>query len=160
MEVPGARSARLPISPGIAVATGVLVLLVGFAGGYGYHADELYFLAAGRHLAWAYPDQGPLTPAVAHAMDLLSAGSLTLLRVPSALMLAAAVTITGLMVRELGGGRRAEWIATLAGAASGGVLFASHLLGTPTFGPLAWAAVTSLAGVAGARGGPPPLLPA
>jgi hypothetical protein len=36
----------------------LLPLLIVFAGGYGYHRDELYFLVAGEHLAWAYPDQG------------------------------------------------------------------------------------------------------
>ena len=45
----------------VSIAAGVTTVLVVFAGGYGYHRDELYFLAAGRHLAWAYADQGPFT---------------------------------------------------------------------------------------------------
>lgn len=74
-----------------------------FAGGYGYHRDELYFLAAGDHLAWGYPDQGPLTPFVAHLMDGLAPGSLTVLRIPSALMAGATVVLTGCTGAELGG---------------------------------------------------------
>lgn len=67
------------------LAGAVAVVLVAFASGYGYHRDELYFLAAGKHLAWAYPDQGPVTPLIARAMSELSADSLTVLRLPSAL---------------------------------------------------------------------------
>ena len=82
-----------------------------FAGGYGYHRDEPYFLAAGEHLAWGYADQGPLTPLVAHVMDAIAPGSLTVLRVPSALMSAGTVLVAGLIAFELGGSRRAQLIA-------------------------------------------------
>src|SRR4051794_16101963 len=68
-----------------ALAAAVTLTLIAFAGGYGYHRDELYFIQAGRHLAWGYADQGPLTPVLAHLMDELSPGSLTILRLPSAL---------------------------------------------------------------------------
>jgi hypothetical protein len=39
----------------VSIAAGLSAVLVVFAGGYGYHRDELYFVAAGRHLDWAYP---------------------------------------------------------------------------------------------------------
>ena len=52
---------------------------------YGYHRDELYFLASGQHLAWGYPDQPPLVPLVARLMSDIAPDSLVLLRLPSAL---------------------------------------------------------------------------
>ena len=54
------------------IAAAVIVLLVALASGYGYHRDELYFVAAGEHLDWGYADQGPLTPLVARAMSELA----------------------------------------------------------------------------------------
>src|SRR3954451_12891997 len=87
------------------------VLLLALAGGYGYHRDELYFLAAGHHLAFGYADQGPVTPLIARAMNAIAAGSLTVLRVPSALTAGATVAVTGLAAFELGGTRRAQLIA-------------------------------------------------
>jgi 4-amino-4-deoxy-L-arabinose transferase-like glycosyltransferase len=133
---------RLP--PLLGLAAAVAVLLVAFAGGYGYHRDELYFLEAGRHLAWAYADQGPLTPLLARLMDGLSPGSLTVLRVPSALMTGATVLVTGLTASELGGRPRAQLIAASCAAVASVVLVVGHLLSTSTFDLLAWALVTWL----------------
>lgn len=122
----------------------MVAALVAMAGRYGYHRDELYFVEAGRHLSWGYVDQGPLTPLLARAMTELASGSLTVLRVPSALMTGAIVLLTALLARELGGSRRAELIA--AGCAAIGVVFlsAGHLLSTTTFDLLAWTALTYL----------------
>jgi Dolichyl-phosphate-mannose-protein mannosyltransferase len=129
----------------VSIAAGVTTVLVVFAGGYGYHRDELYFLAAGRHLAWAYADQGPFTPLVARAMSEIAPDSLTVLRIPSALAAGATVLLTGLLAREFGGGRRAQVIAAACAAVAGLVLFTGHILSTSTFDLLAWTALTWLA---------------
>jgi 4-amino-4-deoxy-L-arabinose transferase-like glycosyltransferase len=128
----------------LALAGAVAILLIVFAGGYGYHRDELYFLEAGRHLSWAYADQGPLTPLLAHLMDTLSPSSLTVLRVPSALMAAGTVFVTGLTAFELGANRRAQIIAASCAAVASVVLVVGHLLSTSTFDLLAWSVVTWL----------------
>ena len=136
----------------VSTAAAVSALLVVFAGGYGYHRDELYFVAAGRHLDWAYADQGPFTPLIARAMSKIAPDSLTVLRIPSALAAGATVLLTGLLARELGGGRRAQVIAAACTAVAGLVLFTGHILSTSTFDLLAWTAVTWLA-VRAVRGG-------
>lgn len=120
----------------------VAVVLLAFASGYGYHRDELYFLAAGERLGWAYPDQGPITPLIARAMSELSGESLTVLRLPSALAAGVVVLLTGLLARELGGGRRAELVAAACAAVASIVLFTGHLLSTSTFDLLVWPAVS------------------
>jgi len=128
---------------GVLVSAAFLfLLLVVFAGGYGYHRDELYFLAAGNHLAWGYPDQGPLTPLLAHLMTLVAPGSLTMLRVPSALFSAGTVAVTGAICSEFGGSRRAQLIACCCTAAASVVMVVGHLLSTTTFDLLAWALVS------------------
>ncbi|MDQ6874233.1 MAG: hypothetical protein M3042_04095 [Actinomycetota bacterium] len=90
--------------PLLAISLGLLVLLVVTSMGYGYHRDELYFLSAGHHLAWGYPDQPPFTPLVARAMSALAPGALLVLRLPSALAAAGVALLTGLTAAELGGG--------------------------------------------------------
>src|SRR5215211_6962041 len=136
----------------VSIAAALSAVLVIFAGGYGYHRDELYFVAAGHHLDWAYADQGPFTPLVARAMSEIAPHSLTVLRIPSALAAGATVLLTGLLARELGGGRRAQVIAAACTAVGGLVLFTGHILSTSTFDLLAWTAVSWLAVRAVRRG--------
>jgi 4-amino-4-deoxy-L-arabinose transferase-like glycosyltransferase len=134
------------------MAAAVTALLVAVSAGYGYHRDELYFVAAGQHLDWGYADQGPLTPLVARAMSELAPGSLTVLRLPSAFAAGLVVLLTGLLARELGGGPRAQRIAAACAAVGVIVLFSGHLLSTSTFDLLAWTAITWLAVRAVRRG--------
>jgi hypothetical protein len=124
-----------------AIAGGVLVVLVALAGRYGYHRDELYFLACGRHLAWGYVDQPPFTPALARLSEALFGGSLYGLRLFPALADAGIVLLAAATARALGGRRRAEVLAAL-GAAFGSVFLGTgHVLATATFDNLFWAAV-------------------
>lgn len=127
------------------LAGAVAVLLVALASRYGYHRDELYFLAAAHHLGWGYADQGPVVPLIARVMSAIDPDSLTLLRLPSAIAAAATVLLTGIQARELGGGPRAMSISSACAAVAVIVLFTGHLLSTSTFDLLCWTAVTWLA---------------
>jgi 4-amino-4-deoxy-L-arabinose transferase-like glycosyltransferase len=129
-------------NPALLIGVVVVAVLIAAADGYGYHRDELYFIAAGEHLAWGYPDQGPVAPLIARAMQELAPDSLTVLRIPSALATGALVLLTGVMTRELGGGRRAEALAAACAGIGVVFLFTGHLLSTTTFDLLAWTALT------------------
>jgi len=130
--------------PLTALAIGLAGLLVAFAGRYGYHRDELYFLRAGREAAFGYADQPPFTPLLAAAMDAVAPGSLVALRLPSALAAAGVVLLAGLLAREFGGDRSAQLLAAACAAVSSVLLAAAHLLSTTTFDLLFWAVVSWL----------------
>ena len=135
---------RFALGALLALGAAVVVVLVAFAGAYGYHRDELYFLVAGDHLAWGFADQGPLTPLLARLMHEVAPDFLTALRVPSALMAGATVIVTGALAHELGGSRRAQLIAASCAAVASVLLVVGHLLSTATFDLLAWAVVSWL----------------
>jgi 4-amino-4-deoxy-L-arabinose transferase-like glycosyltransferase len=114
------------------------------AGRYGYHRDELYFIAAGGHPAWGYPDQPLLTPLLAHAMNSLAPGSLLVLRAPAILASGLTTIATGLLARELGGGRRAQLVAAACWSAGAVCLVTGHFLTTTTYDVCATAIVSLL----------------
>ena len=122
----------------VAAATGLV--LFGLSARYGYHRDELYFLASGRHLAWGYPDQPPLVPLLARAMSAIAPGSLLVLRLPSDVAVVGTVLLTAAIARELGAARSGQTLAAVAIAMSNLTLGSGHLLSTTTFGLTVWAA--------------------
>lgn len=123
----------------------VLAVQIAVAGRYGWHRDELYFLACSRHLAWGYVDQPPFTPLVARVSTALFGSSLYGLRVFPAAADATIVVLAGLIARDLGGRRRAQTLAAAAVATGTVVLVVGHLLSTTTFDFLAWTALTAIA---------------
>lgn len=144
VEHPRCASPGLALGVLLGLGGAVVLVLIAGAGGYGYHRDELYFLAAGDHLDWGFADQGPLTPLIAHVMDAIAPGSVRVLRIPSALMAGGIVVVAGALAHELGGTRRAQLIAAACTAVASVVLIVGHLLSTSTFDLLAWALLTWL----------------
>ena len=115
------------------IALAQAVLLIATSTRYGYHRDEMYFIVSGAHPAFGYPDQPPLVPLLTWTMNQLAAGSLLVLRLPSALAAAATTLIAGLVAREVGGGPRAQTIAAVCTASSGFALATGHFVTTTTF---------------------------
>ena len=124
----------------VPIALAELVLLAATSGGYGFHRDELYFLAAGHHLAFGYPDQPPLTPLLGRVATALFGVSPPALRLFPELATAVTVVLGGLIAREFGGRDVAQAIAAAAVAVSG-AMYAGHLLSTETFDLLFWVAL-------------------
>jgi 4-amino-4-deoxy-L-arabinose transferase-like glycosyltransferase len=96
----------------LALADVVAHLLI--AGNYGYFRDELYYMIDGRHLAFGYVDQPPLIGWLAALVHVTLGDSLVALHILPALAAGAIVFVTGLIARELGGGRFAQLLAALA----------------------------------------------
>ncbi|HLS77431.1 MAG TPA: glycosyltransferase family 39 protein [Nocardia sp.] len=107
-----------------------LAALLAFATGHGFHRDEFYIRESGRHLAWGYPDHPPLSPLLARLADELAPDSLLVLRTPPALGAAMTVLLIGLIAREFGGTRPAQFLAATVAAGSIIVLAGGHLLTT------------------------------
>ncbi|MBP2329095.1 hypothetical protein JOF56_009480 [Kibdelosporangium banguiense] len=132
----GRALAPLAWKPLSLIAAAIAVPLLLLLGRYGYDGDELYFIAAGRHLDWGYADQPPLVPLVAWLMDSLFPGSVYALRLPSLLAILVGVFLTAQVAREMRGGRQAQVVAAAAYA----IAFApfGNLLQTDSFNAILW----------------------
>ena len=121
----------------VASLAGVVHLVV--ATRFGWHVDELYNVVAGRHLAWGYPDLPPLVPLIARVLAVFPGGVLPLRLAAIACQLGC-IVLAAMLVRELGGGRRAQALAAGCIAASPVFIGSSLLFGTTVTDQLAWAA--------------------
>jgi hypothetical protein len=124
------------IVAGIALTVAVAHLLTN--GRYGFHRDELQVLSDARHLDWGFVAYPPLTPFVERIGLGIFGVSLVGLRLFSVIAQAAAVVVTGLMARELGGGRWAQAAAALGVAVSPLPLFEGTEFQYTTFDYLWW----------------------
>jgi 4-amino-4-deoxy-L-arabinose transferase-like glycosyltransferase len=138
---------RFAWRPVAAVAGVTLVAHLAVASRYGWHRDELYYVESGRHLAFGYPDQPPLTPILARLAAALPGGVLPLRLVAIAAQVGC-VLLAAALARELGGRALAQTIAAACVAASPIVTGSSFLLGTTILDELAWAATIVLVAAA------------
>jgi 4-amino-4-deoxy-L-arabinose transferase-like glycosyltransferase len=106
---------------------------------YGWHRDELYYLASSRHLALGYVDYPPITPLLARLDQAIFPGSLPGLRFLTVLAGAAIIIVAALIARELGGDRLAQTLAALAVLISPMFVGANILFQTVSFDELVWA---------------------
>ena len=99
---------------GLALVKLALHLWVNAYAGYGYFRDELYYLACASRLDWGYVDQPPFSVWILALNRALLGDSLFALRLLPAIAGALNVVFTGLLVREMGGDKRATALACVA----------------------------------------------
>jgi len=129
----------------IALALAKLLLHLITFRGYGIFRDELYYLACSRHLAWGYVEFPPMIAVLTRAVTSVLGESLFAVRLLPALAGAFLVALTGLIARELGGGRFAQGLAALTVIMAPGWLSIDHILNTNAFEAVFWGACAWLA---------------
>lgn len=122
----------------LAIAAAVAMLHIATNGRYGFHRDELQFLSDARRLDWGFVAFPPLTPFLEHIGLALFGLSLPGLRIFSVLAQATVIVVSGLMARELGGGRLAQCVTALAVAFSPLPLFSGTEFQYTSFDILWW----------------------
>ncbi|HEY1344586.1 MAG TPA: glycosyltransferase family 39 protein [Streptosporangiaceae bacterium] len=157
-EEPAAASPRAPVPaappgrpapasptdrlPALAWVTGAAFVAAELAvsGRYGFQQDELYFIVAGRHLAFGYVDQPPLVPLLTRITGILGV-SPAAVRIIPALAGGAVVVMAARLAALFGAGRFGRVLAALATACAPIVIGATHIGNTTPLDLLAWAAV-------------------
>lgn len=107
------RTSDVAVLVYVAAATVLVHVLTGHQ--YGFHRDELATLEDARHLDWGFVAYPPVTPFFGRLSLMLFGTSLAGFRFFAGVAQAVALLVTGLMVRELGGGRGAQLVAVAAG---------------------------------------------
>ncbi|HVS88732.1 MAG TPA: glycosyltransferase family 39 protein [Candidatus Acidoferrum sp.] len=105
---------------------------------YGYFRDEFNYMACGDHLAWGYVDQPPLIPFLIRICRLILGDSLRSIRFIPALASSAAIILTAMIARELGGRRFALLLSAFAVVIVPIYLLNGSLLTTNCLEPLLW----------------------
>ena len=106
-------------------------------GTLGFHIDELYYLASGRHPALGYVDYPPIVPLLARLETGLIGTTPWSLRVLPALVGGVNVMLWGAYVRKLGGSLRLQALALLI-AITAPLVLGTWLFQTVIFDQLAW----------------------
>jgi hypothetical protein len=107
---------------------------------YGFFRDEFYFIACSESLAWGYVDQPPLSALVLAFSRWLLGDSVVGIRLFPILAGAAIIFLTGVIARELGGGRFAQGVSALCVTVAPVFLALGHFFSMNAFDVLLWTA--------------------
>jgi 4-amino-4-deoxy-L-arabinose transferase-like glycosyltransferase len=105
---------------------------------YGYFRDELYYIACAKRLALGYVDHPPLAPFLLRLVLTTLGDSILAIRFFPALAGALTVFLTGLITRQLEGGKFAQSLAALAMAIAPGFLIFCGFFSMNPFESLLW----------------------
>ncbi|RZK60543.1 MAG: glycosyltransferase family 39 protein [Pedobacter sp.] len=126
------------------IASVQLLLRLGCLGQYGFHQDELLYLALSDHLAWGYREVPPFIAVIGKISKILFGESIAAARIIPSLCAFFIVYLTGLLTIKLGGRFFAVAIACCAVAFSPAFLAAGALFIPQVFDELCWLATAYL----------------
>jgi hypothetical protein len=122
----------------LVIAAGMAVVHIATNGRYGFHRDELQTLSDALHMDWGFVAYPPFTPFVERVGLALFGHSLIGLRMFSVVAQSTVIFITGLMAREIGGGRLAQATAAISVALAPLSMFEGTEFQYSTFDYLWW----------------------
>ncbi|HTX75245.1 MAG TPA: glycosyltransferase family 39 protein [Terracidiphilus sp.] len=105
---------------------------------YGFHRDELLSFNNALDLEWGYVVYPPITAWLGRIELVLFGTSLPGFRVLPAVASGLLAVLTGLIARDLGGGRKAMLVAGFAASIGGSTLFAGSFMSYMSFDLLWW----------------------
>lgn len=119
-------------------AASIIALHLATSGTLGFHTDELYYLACGRHPAFGYVDFPPLVPLLARLETELLGVTPWTLRVLPCLMAGVLIVLAGAYVRKLGGALLLQGLALLTAIGAVFLIGSNWVFQTVTFDQVAW----------------------
>jgi Dolichyl-phosphate-mannose-protein mannosyltransferase len=143
---------RLPALVWVIAAAFVAIELA-VSGRYGFMQDELYFIEAGRHLAFGYVDQPPLMPLLDKTTGIFGVNP-TAIRIIPAFAGGAVVLTAARFAALFGAGRFGRVLAALATACAPVMIAAMHVGNTTPIELLAWSVTLLCVTTALLRGRP------
>jgi hypothetical protein len=134
------RDDRLPALVWVIAGAFVLVELA-FSAGYGFQQDELYFIQAGRHLAFGYVDQPPIAVLLDRLATTIGGIHPAAVRVLPALEGGAIIVLAARQAVVFGAGRSGRILAALCMAGAPVLIGAVHIGNTTPPALLTWTVV-------------------
>lgn len=130
---------RRPVTLLVYAGAAACLIAIHFAtnGVLGFHIDELYYLASGRHPAFGYVDFPPIVPLLGRLETAVLGVTPWALRVLPALLGGVNVILCGAYVRKFGGSLRWQALAMLAGITEP-LILGTWLFQTVIFDQVAW----------------------
>lgn len=125
----------------LAIASAIALMHLLTNGRYGFHRDELQFLSDARHLDWGFVAYPPFTPLVERLGMSMFGLSMVGLRLFSVIAQCLVIFFSGLMARELGGGRLSQITTALCAALAPLALFEGTEFQYTTFDYLWWVVI-------------------
>ncbi len=101
-----------------------LILLIIFSGNYGLFRDEYYYVEISKHLDWGYVDMQPLSALFLALSRAIFGDTIFGIKIFSYLSGSAIVYVSGLIAREMKGGKFAQIFTAVL------VIFSGTILGT------------------------------